>query len=104
MATIRMVDASAKRRLKNVSKGHQDRQPYRAAILDLARDGILELVPEPGETLRKIKLNLSRAAREVGRAIKYGDTLDNTILAWRSDSDGAPRKRRGRRPKAASAS
>ena len=103
MATIRMVDTSAKQRLKSQSKGYQEREPYRAALRDLKLDGLLEFVPDSGETLRKIKLNLARAAREVGRSIGYGETVEKSVLAWLKDSDGAPRKRRGRRPKAATA-
>ncbi len=104
MASIRKVDATAKRRLKNQSKGYQEREPYRAALQELRPDGLLELVPDTGETLRKIKLSLARAAKEVGRSVGYGETTENTVLAWLKDSDGTQRKRRGRRPKAATAS
>ncbi|HYU21310.1 MAG TPA: hypothetical protein VEQ11_21710 [Chloroflexota bacterium] len=100
MARIRSVDSSAKGRLKQRTKGYEEREPYRRAILSLSGDGTIELEPESGETLRKIKLNLARAAKEVGRPVKYGETTDNKILAWLTDSGGI-RRRRGRRPKAA---
>ncbi len=101
MAQIRRVDTNAKQRLKQRTKGYQERAPYREAVLSLSGGATIELEPEADETLRKIKLYLARAAKEVGRSISYGETQENTVLAWLSDSDAAPRRRRGRRPKAA---
>jgi hypothetical protein len=101
MAQIRRLDSSAKERLKQRSKGYQEREPYRQAVMSLAGSGTIEIEPEEGETLRKIKLNLARAAKETRRSIDYGDTQENTVLAWLKDGEGAPRKRRGRRPKVA---
>ncbi len=98
MAQIRTVDATAKRRLKKRSKTDQERDQYRLAIAQLGQQGMIEVEPEDGETLRKIKLNLSRAAKDGGVTIKYGETHDNTILVWLADP---PTRRRGRRPKAA---
>lgn len=100
MAQIRQVDPSAKARLKHRTKGFDERAPYRSAVTELRRENMMELEPETGETLRKIKLNLSRAAKEVGRAITYGETQEDTVLVWLADADGAPRKRRARRSKA----
>lgn len=99
MPQIRKVDQSAKDRLKHRTKGYQEREPYRQAVLSLSAGENIEIEPEDGETLRKIKLNLARAAKEVGRTISYGETVENTVLVWLSDADGAPRRRRGRRPK-----
>ena len=98
MPQIRKVDATAKQRLKQRTRVDQERDQYRAALAQLEREGMIEVEPEDGETLRKIKLNLSRAAKETGRTIQYGETHENTVLAWLV---GAPVKRRGRRPKAA---
>lgn len=99
MAQIRRVDVSAKYRLTKRTKGYDERQPYREAVASMNGTGMIEVEPEAGETLRKIKLNLARASKEVGRPINYGETADSTVLAWLSDSDAAPRKRRARRPK-----
>ena len=104
MAQIRRVDSSAKDRLKHRTKGYQEREPYREAVSGLSGTAVIELEPDSGETLRKIKLNLARAAKELGKSISYGETDQNTVLAWLNDSDAAPRKRRGRRPKAAATS
>jgi hypothetical protein len=102
MAQIHKVDASARDRLKHRTKGYDERQPYRFAVMELRGEGMIELEPEAGETLRKIKLNLSRAAKEVGRSIKYGETQENTVLMWLADSETSPRRRR-RRAKSESA-
>ena len=85
-------------RLKGQTKGYQERELYRSAIASLRPDQTIEVEPEQGETLRKIKLNLSRAAKEVGRSVKYGETDERTVLAWLDEGNG--RRRRGRRPKA----
>ena len=98
MPQIRKVDATAKLRLKQQSKTDQERDQYRRAIAQLGPQGMIEVEPEDGETLRKVKLNLSRAAKDIGLTIKYGETHDNTVLVWLADSTT---KRRGRRPKAA---
>lgn len=101
MAQITQVDASAKQRLKHRTKGYQEREPYREAVSSLSIDGTIEVEPDEGETLRKIKLNLARAAKEVGRTITYGDTNENTVLAWLADAEAPPRRRRARRTRTA---
>ena len=95
MPQIRQQDSSAKQRLKQRTKGHQEREPYRQAIASLSGDNTVELVPEGDESLRKIKLNLARAAKETNMAIGYGETRDNTVLAWLTNGE-TPRRRRGR--------
>jgi hypothetical protein len=52
-----------------------------------------EIQPEAGETVRKLKVNVRRAANELGINAVYGETADGTLLVWK----GAPRQRRGRR-------
>ncbi len=101
MAQIRTVDISAKNRLKQRTKGYQEREPYRQAVRSLTHDSPIEVVPEMGETLRKIKLNLARAAKEENRSVKYGETGEGTVIAWLSEGDSAPRRRRGRPRKSA---
>jgi hypothetical protein len=96
MANFRRVSSDAKNRLRQRTRGFQEREPYRTAIGNMSGDDVIEIVPESGETFRKIKLNLSRASKEVGKAITYGETSDGSVLAWLAD--GAP-KRRGRRPR-----
>jgi hypothetical protein len=95
---IRKVDSSAKHRLKKQTKGFQEREPYRQAIQSLSGDRMIEIEPDAGETVRKIRLNLARAAKEVNIAIGYGETDENTVLAWLEQGNG--RRRRGRRARA----
>lgn len=97
MPTIREVDVSAMQRVKQRTKGYQEREEFRQAILKLTIDKAIELVPSPGESARKIKLNLARAAKEVSRTIKYGETGDGMIVAWLQDGDAAPRRRRSKK-------
>ena len=97
MVKIREVDSSAKQRVKQRTKGFQERLPYRMAVANLTPDKNIELEPDDGESLRKLKLNLARAGKEVGRNIGYGESDSNTIIAWLAEGDAAPKRRRGRR-------
>ena len=101
MAQFREVDVSAKQRVKQRTKGYQEREPFRQAVANLTADRAIELTPESGESLRKLKLNLARAAKEVGRNISYGETGDNMIVAWLDEGEHWPeataRTQEGRR-------
>jgi hypothetical protein len=97
MAQIRDVELSAKQRVKQRTKGYQEREPFRTAVQNLTPDRAIELAPESGESLRKLKLNIARAAKEVGRNVSYGETGDGMIVAWLSDGDAGPKRRRARR-------
>jgi hypothetical protein len=97
MAQIREVDVSAKQRVKQRTKGYQEREPFRQAVANLTADRAIELAPEQSESLRKLKLNLARAAKEVGRNIAYGETGDNMIVAWLEDGNAGQKRRRARR-------
>jgi len=97
MPHIREVDISAMQRVKQRTKGYQDREPFRQAVTNLTTETAIELAPENGESLRKLKLNLARAAKEVGRTIWYGETNDATIVACLADGDPSPKRRRARK-------
>jgi hypothetical protein len=99
MAQIREVDVSAKQRVKQRTKGYQEREPFRVAVQNLSSDKAIELSPEPGESLRKLKLNLARAAKEVQRNIAYGETGDNMIVAWLADGELGQKRRRAKNKK-----
>lgn len=94
MPQIREVDVSAKQRVKQRTKGYQEREPFRQAVANLTADKAIELAPVNGESLRKLKLNLARAAKEVGRNIAYGETSDDMIVAWLEDGSAGPKRRR----------
>ena len=97
MAQIREVDASAKQRVKQRTKGFQERLPFRLAVANLTNEKAIELAPDHGESLRKLKLNLARAAKEVQRNIAYGETGDNMIVAWLAEGDAGQKRRRARK-------
>jgi hypothetical protein len=92
MPRIRAVGEEARARLVSGAGGHDQRQPYRDAIAGLGAGDVIEVIPESGEALRTLKVRLRRAAREVGRVIRYGETVDDTLLVWL-----APGQRRRRR-------
>lgn len=90
MPIIRTVDLSARSRLQ---KPRPDSlAPYREAVDRLAGPGVIELTPDEGETLRKLKLLVSRAAREAGKAVVYGETPEGTLLVWLKASRRQPRR------------
>lgn len=69
-------------RLADTSNGHRYRQPFRDALQALQPGATLELSPEGGESLRKLKVNLRRSANEINVSIAYGETSDGTVLVW----------------------
>jgi hypothetical protein len=93
MATIRSVDVSARARVRKSRP--DDRAPYREAITNLTGNRVLELTPDEGESLRKLKTMVTRAANEVERVIAYGETPEGTLLVW-----PATARRRRRRAQA----
>jgi hypothetical protein len=87
-----MQDPDAKARLIATTKGYQQRQVYRDNLGKLSEGQVWEVEPESGETLRKLKVNVRRAANELNMNIRYGETREGTLLIWSE----APRER-GRR-------
>ena len=94
--------AEARSRLRGRASGYDARAPYREAIANLSGDHMLELEPDDGETIRKLKLNVNRAAKEVNREVGYAETAEGTLLVWLEEKR---KQRRGpRKAKAAAAS
>ena len=52
-----------------------------------------KIQPEEDETLRKLKVNVRRAANELNLNVRYGDTAEGTLLVWKV----APSERKGTR-------
>ena len=103
MPIFKDVGPEARGRLVSTSKGFQQRQVYRDMLSRLEDGREVEVEPEAGETIRKIKVNVRRSANEVGISIGYGETQDGTLLVWKA----APRergRRQGRPRKSAEAS
>ena len=89
--------AEVKNRLRGRSRGRAARAPYREAIANLSANHLLELEPDDGETMRGLKLNVTRAAKEVDRQVRYGESDEGTLLVW---LETKPRKaRRPQKPK-----
>ena len=93
MPRITTVDLEARNRLVKRAPGFDARAPYRQAIANLTADRALELDPDEGETLRKLKLNVARAAKEANRQVAYGESDTGTLLVWLEEAK-KPRKRR----------
>ena len=94
MSRIRTVHlADAKSRLKDRKSGHDARAPYREAIANMTDIRMIELEPDVGESMRGLKLNVTRAAKEVNRHVAYGVSVDGTLLVWLE----RPKHRRGPR-------
>jgi hypothetical protein len=96
MPKISTARADARTRLKTGGgQGYQNREPYRQAIQDLSRDRMIELEPDEGESLRKIRVNLARAAKEVGKEVRSGETQEGTLLVWLAEPSRRRRRQRG---------
>ena len=72
----------ATRRLKHRNRGSDNRAPFREAIANLTAEHMLELEPGEGETRRGLKLSVTRAAKDVNRAVRYGESESGTLLVW----------------------
>ncbi len=92
MPTIRILNRDARARLRNPRT--DERARYREALATLSGDGTLELIPDAGESLRRLRLAINRAAKEIGRNVKHGETQEGTILVWLAPPT---RRRRGER-------
>jgi hypothetical protein len=99
MPRITTVDlAEARDRLRSRAPGYDARAPYREAIANLTDARALELTPEAGESTRRVRLNLSRAAKEVNRQIAYGLNDEGNLIVWLEAPK--PKQKRGpRKPK-----
>ena len=97
MPRFHQVGLEARARLR--TKGADARASYREAIANLEDGQLIELEPESGETLRSLRVNLRRAAKEVGREVQSGETNEGTLLVWLAQS--AQPTRRGRRARGA---
>src|SRR3954452_12975782 len=95
------VGPEAKQRLQQMTKGDQSRRVYRDMVAQLEAGKHVEVQPDEGESLRKIKVNVRRAGNELGVNVTYGETQEGTLLVW-SEAPAIRPGRRGR-PKKVSA-
>ena len=95
MARIKPADESARSRLRRGAAAADPRAPFREAIAGLKGEEVLEIRPEGSETIRGLKANVTRAGKQAGVDISYGETVDGMLLVWRrSASRGRGRPRR----------
>ncbi len=87
----------ARERLVNKSQGFDARGIYREYLSQLESGKMWAITPEEGETLRKLKVNVRRAANELNLNVGYGDSEDGTLLVWREERQRIrrPRKHKG---------
>ena len=102
MPQITTVGLEARNRLVKRTRGYDVRAPYREALANLTDDRALELEPDEGETLRKLKLNVARAAKEANRQVAYGESDSGTLLVWLEEPKKIRRRRQTRQPAAQS--
>jgi hypothetical protein len=93
MPQIKPADRTARARLRQRTSAADARTPFREAIAGLQGDDVLEVRPEDRETMRGLKLNVTRAARETNVDVTYGETTDGALLVWRR-AEGSRRRRR----------
>lgn len=101
MVRVKQAGEGAKARLVSGLRGPTWKQPYLDAINGLEGDDVLELEPEQGETLRQIRVRIARAAKELGRTLRVGETQEGTLLVWLAEAHPSMRRPRPSR-KAAS--
>ena len=94
MPRISQTDKTARMRLRQRGAGVYARAPFREAIAGLDNDDVIEIRAEGRETMRGLKLNITRAAREVQADVTYGETVDDTLLVWRRTDTNRRRRRR----------
>ena len=96
MPQFHQAGPEARARLAKRTPADVEREPICRAIRELRGDQTLELIPDEGESMRKVKLLANRVARETGRAIKDGETEDGSLLVWLADAPDGRRRRRRR--------
>jgi hypothetical protein len=98
MPAFREAEADARERLVQKGKGYQARQVYRDMLAQVGGGRTIEVRPEDGETIRKLKVNIRRAANELKlENIHYGETRDGMLLVWSEPKAEGERKRGGPR-------
>ena len=84
----------AMRRLRRGGRGTDARAPYREAIANLTVEWMIELEPDEGESMRKVKQAVTLAAKEVNRAVGYGESESGTLLVWLEAKPKRTRRRK----------
>ena len=83
MPIFNVAPPDAKLRLVKQSRGFEQRAVYRDHLAQLSDGMSWEIQPEEDETIRKLKVNVRRAANELSLPIRYGETPEGTLLVWK---------------------
>ena len=95
MPVFTEVGPEARERLVRKGTGYQHRAAYHDMLSQVGGGRTFEVRPDDGETLRRMKVNIRRAANEMGlEDIQYGETEDGALLVWSEQ-----RQRRARGPR-----
>jgi hypothetical protein len=94
MPRITTVGPEARERLLRTGRGQAQLRPYLDAVASLSGDQVLELEPDAGESMRLIRVRLTRASRQLGKQVTCGATQEGTLLVWLPERPGARRRRR----------
>src|SRR5215212_10175504 len=92
----------AQRTATTSSAGKKDPKwlPLVSQLEELTADDVLALTPDDGESLRALKVQVSRAANAAGRKdqVQYAESPTGELEVWLRDK---PRQKRGpRKPRA----
>jgi hypothetical protein len=97
MVRISEAGPEAKARLVSGLRGPTWKQPYLDAINGLAGEDVLEFEPDEGETLRQVRVRIARAAKDLGRTLRVGETQEGTLLVWLAEAHTPLRRPRRRK-------
>src|SRR5688500_14386526 len=78
MPRIRQVEPDTRDRLVRSGRGHAQLRPYLEAIASLKGNQMLEVEPEERETMRLIRLRVTRASRQLGKELTCGTTREGS--------------------------
>lgn len=96
MPVFHEVGPDARQRVMRTSKGYQQRQVFRDQLSKLSDTRLVEIEPQDGESLRKLKVNVRRAANEMKINVEYGESENGTLIVW-AEPAREPRRRGPRR-------
>ena len=103
MPTVERRPAS--QRTATISSGQKKPpkwEPLVSELEELSADNILALSPDEGDSMRALKVQVSRAANQAGRKddILYGENTNGELEVWLRDK---PKQKRGPRKSRAAA-
>src|SRR5687768_1908242 len=80
MPTIQKSDMTAWDAIKQQTKGYNEREDLRVAIADLDDKSTLRIKPDGDEPMRKMKVMVRWAAKEVGKEVQYAENSQGELV------------------------